>query len=259
MMASYCCGGSAIRLEFGWMVIERSGARFLSSAASTRAARWRASLPGIWWESRNSRAAQMPGPIASSHTTAKIAQSNRRIRMPLPGPDVPGSPRRTSRQHHAIHLAPRRRRNGPIAANRRRPGLQTDMEGLRLGCLAAGNTAVVVEHGREPSLGLFEGPALACRILLHLVAFDLAHAEIVAVGVREIKTGHGRPWPHGEALGQLDRGCRFRVEQAEQGALLGVVGLGRIAGRRANAAVFLRNQSRGGQLLTRSIPPELAA
>ena len=66
------------------MVIARSGARFLSSAASTRAARWRASLSGSWWESRNSRAAEGPGPIAVSHQTAKIAQSERRMPLPLP-------------------------------------------------------------------------------------------------------------------------------------------------------------------------------
>src|SRR5262245_50406656 len=132
-------------------------------------------------------------------------------------------------------------------------------EGLRLCRFAAGKGAIVVEHGRKPSLGLLDAPALARRILLHLVALDLADTEIVAVGMREIKTGYGRPWPHGEALGELDPGCRLRLEQAEEGALLGVVGLGRIAGRRTNASVFLRDQCRGRQLLALSITPELAA
>src|SRR5215472_2038453 len=176
------------------MVIARSGARFLSSAASTRAALWRASLSGIWWESRNSRAAEGSGPIAASHATAKIAPSERR--MPLPQPNMPQpnmpqpnmprlrAPARHAQARHAQaqhaqaqhaqaqhaqaqharaqhakvassqSVRARRappptpcRRNGPNAANRRRTGLQTDMEGLRLGRFAARKSAVVVEHG----------------------------------------------------------------------------------------------------------------
>ena len=49
------------------------------------------------------------------------------------------------------------------------------------------------------------------------------------------------------------------VEQAEDGAFLGVVGLGRIARCRADAAIFLRDQRRGRQLLARRVAPELAA
>src|SRR5215831_17975180 len=81
------------------MVIARSGARFLSSAASTRAALWRASLSGIWWESRNSRAAEGPGTIAASHTTAKIAPSERRIRMPPAPAQQQDSVQHASVQH----------------------------------------------------------------------------------------------------------------------------------------------------------------
>src|SRR5262245_18844470 len=166
------------------MVIARSGARFLSSAASTRAALWRASLSGIWWESRNSRAAEGSGPIAASHATAKIAPSERRMPLPQPNMPQPNMPqpnmprlraqaRHAQAQHaqaqharaqharaqHAKVASPQSvrarrappptpcRRNGPNAANRRRTGLQTDMEGLRLGRFAARKSAVVVEHG----------------------------------------------------------------------------------------------------------------
>ena len=47
---------------------------------------------------------------------------------------------------------------------------------------------------------------------------------------------------HGEALGELDAGRPLGVEQIEESALFGVVGLGRIAGRGANAAVFFFDQ-----------------
>ena len=76
--------------------------------------------------------------------------------------------------------------------------------------------------------------------------------------MREIEARHRRAGPHGEALGQLDAGRLLRVEQAEDRALLGVVGLGRIAGRRADAAILLRDQLLARELLVRRIAPELA-
>ena len=56
-------------------------------------------------------------------------------------------------------------------------------------------------------------PALAPRIVLDLVALDLADAEIVALGMREVEPRHGRTRPHGKALRQLDAGLRLGVEQ----------------------------------------------
>ena len=52
--------------------------------------------------------------------------------------------------------------------------------------------------------------------------------------------------------------ARFGVEQAEQRRLLGVVGLGRIAGRRADAAIVLGDQLLGRKGLVGRVAPELA-
>src|SRR5262245_27759068 len=102
---------------------------------------------------------------------------------------------------------------------------------------ARGDERVVVEHGREPFLRFGDGPVLARSIILDLVALDLADAEVVAVGMAEIEPADRRPWPHGEALGELDPDAALGVEQREQRRLLAVVGLRRIAGRGTNAAI----------------------
>ena len=44
------------------------------------------------------------------------------------------------------------------------------------------------------------------------------------------------------AFGQLDAGVLLGVEQVEEGSLFGVVGAGRIAGGRADAAVLFLDQ-----------------
>src|SRR5207237_1081641 len=44
----------------------------------------------------------------------------------------------------------------------------------------------VREHGREPALGVGDAPALAARVVLDLVAADLAGAEVARGGVREV-------------------------------------------------------------------------
>src|SRR4029450_6002500 len=90
---------------------------------------------------------------------------------------------------------------------------------------------IVVEHRREPALRLLDAPAFARGVILHLVALHLADAEIVTFWVREVEAGDGRARPHRVALGELDAGLALCVEQAEDGALLGVVGLRGIAGR----------------------------
>src|SRR5581483_2230265 len=62
---------------------------------------------------------------------------------------------------------------------------------------------IVIEDGREPALGLRDAPALAAGVILHLIALDLADAEIVTLRMAEIKAAHRRARPHGEALGEL--------------------------------------------------------
>src|SRR5690348_12479578 len=45
---------------------------------------------------------------------------------------------------------------------------------------------VIVQDRRQPALGGCHVPAFAARIVFHLIAFDLAGAEIAAVRMREI-------------------------------------------------------------------------
>src|SRR5215470_4271825 len=60
---------------------------------------------------------------------------------------------------------------------------------------------IVIEDRREPALAFGDRPALAPRIILDLVALDLADAEIGALRMAEIKPAHGRTRPHCEAFG----------------------------------------------------------
>src|SRR5205807_2087557 len=46
---------------------------------------------------------------------------------------------------------------------------------------------IVVEHRREPALGLLDAPAFAGGVVRDLIALDLADAEIVALGMAEIE------------------------------------------------------------------------
>ena len=61
----------------------------------------------------------------------------------------------------------------------------------------------------------------------------------------EIQSAHAAAGPHGAAFGQLDAGVLFHVEQLPQNPLLRVVGTGGITRRRADAAVFFRDQILG--------------
>ena len=77
--------------------------------------------------------------------------------------------------------------------------------------------------------------------------------------MREVEARNRRRREHREALGQLDAGAMRRIEELPQGRLLGVVGLRRIARRRADAEVLLGDQLLVGERLAGRIAPELAA
>src|SRR5438552_5626150 len=124
------------------------------------------------------------------------------------------------------------------------------------GLLLRGN---IVQHRRQPALGLGHAHALARSVVLDLLALDLADAEIEAFGVADIETRHRRARPHRTALGQLDAGGVLRIEQTEQRRLLGVIGLRGIAGRRADTGILLQDQLIGRQRLVRRIAPEFLA
>ena len=58
----------------------------------------------------------------------------------------------------------------------------------------------------------------------------------------EIEPAHRGARPHRKALGQLDANVALGFEQIEQRCLLAVLGLRRIAGRRADATIFFRDE-----------------
>src|SRR5215204_3528532 len=102
---------------------------------------------------------------------------------------------------------------------------------------------IVVEDRRQPSLRLLDRPALAPRVVLDLVALDLADTEIGAVGVTEIEPADRGARPHRKAFRQLHPDIVLAREQLEQRRLLGILGLRRIA-RRGTAAAILFGEPR---------------
>src|SRR5690348_11151713 len=88
---------------------------------------------------------------------------------------------------------------------------------------------LVVEDGCKPPFCLGQWPALATGVVLSLVTLDSADAEIVALRMREIKSRHRRSGPHGKALGELDAGGGFCVEEMKQRPFFRVVRLGRVS------------------------------
>src|SRR5688572_5632784 len=112
----------------------------------------------------------------------------------------------------------------------------------------------LVEVRAQPasrSLGIDTAPL---RIIRQLVLADPGNAEILAVAMAEIEAGHRRSGQHGEIVGQGDaRG--LTAEQVEQQGLEAMVRTGRIAGRRADAAVGLADQLDVAEVLGAGIAP----
>ncbi len=75
----------------------------------------------------------------------------------------------------------------------------------------------------------------------------------------DIETGDRRTRPHGIALRQHHTRLVCRIQKAEERVLLRMIGLGRIAGRRANTGVCLSNKVLTAEALIRRIAPELLA
>ena len=75
----------------------------------------------------------------------------------------------------------------------------------------------------------------------------------------EIEPAYRRARPHRVAFSELDADALPGIEQAEQGRLFGVVWLRRIAGGRADTAVFFLQEIVGGRVLVRRVAPELLA
>src|SRR4029450_1556733 len=90
--------------------------------------------------------------------------------------------------------------------------------------------ALVVEVRGEPALRRGDIHALPPRVVLHLVALDLAHTEVLGLRVPEVVPAHCGGRQHGEALRQRDAGVPLGAQQVEHGALLRVVRAGGIPG-----------------------------
>src|SRR5262249_10575667 len=95
-------------------------------------------------------------------------------------------------------------------------------------------------------------------IIFNLITFDLADAKISALRVAEIESTNRRAGPHGETLGQCHTNA-LALEQPEQRALLRVIGLRRIAGRWADAAILFGDQLLVVERLIAGIAPKLLA
>src|SRR5690606_10486863 len=112
----------------------------------------------------------------------------------------------------------------------------------------------VAEVRRQPRLHLFDRNALAARVLLDLIPADLAHREVARLGMVDVEPAHRSGRPHGEALGETDSDARLDIQEAEEGALLGVIRTGGIAGSGTDAAIALADQVFLGQILLRAEP-----
>src|SRR3984957_14877980 len=118
---------------------------------------------------------------------------------------------------------------------------------------------IVIEDRRQPFFGLLERQAFTSGIIFDLVALDLADAEIIALRVAEIEAADRGAGPHGKAFGQPHADRALAVEQLEQSRFLGVVGLRRIAGRRADAAIFFGDQFVACERLVGGVGPKFLA
>src|SRR5262249_52076880 len=117
---------------------------------------------------------------------------------------------------------------------------------------------VVIEDRREPLFRFAHAPAFSSGIIFNLITLDLADAEISALRVAEIESTNRRTGPHGEALGQFHANA-LALQQPEQRALLGVIGLRRIAGRWADAAIRFGDQLLVAEHLIAGITPKFLA
>mmetsp|Transcript_55188 Transcript_55188/g.146427 ORF Transcript_55188/g.146427 Transcript_55188/m.146427 type:complete len:1471 (+) Transcript_55188:155-4567(+) len=125
-----------------------------------------------------------------------------------------------------------------------------------LGC---DGVRVVAKVGPHPLLRLLDRLALALRILHDLVLAHLADLEVGRALVGEAERRDRRGRQHGERVGQLNADLLVRLDQFPHERLLGVVGLRRVAGRRADALILGLEHVVVRQLLVGRVAPELLA
>src|ERR1017187_7765380 len=107
-----------------------------------------------------------------------------------------------------------------------------------LGAPGSALRRIVIQPRPEPALHFGNGVAFALGQIFNLVLAEFAHGEVFGVRVGEIKAADARPGPHGKTFREFDTGMLLSVEQVPKNRLLRVIGTGRIASRRADAAIF---------------------
>src|SRR5487761_2576403 len=79
---------------------------------------------------------------------------------------------------------------------------------LMCGSSGGGLNRVIVQRRRKPFIGIRQRHILAPRIILDLIASNLADGEVLRLRMREIESAHRRRGPHGVALGQRNAELR---------------------------------------------------
>ena len=82
---------------------------------------------------------------------------------------------------------------------------------------------------------------LRLRVVLDLVRADALDREVLRLRMREVESADRRRRRHRERFGEI-QALRARIEQVEQPRLLAVIGAGRIAEGRTDAAILLVDQ-----------------
>src|SRR2546430_12424657 len=101
----------------------------------------------------------------------------------------------------------------------------------------------VREIRREPALDGLDRLAFALRVARDLILADASNCEIAGLEAREIEAAQARGRHHRRVFGEIDARVT-RVQEFEQLEFLAVIRTRRIAERRPDAAVLLRDDFR---------------
>src|ERR1700730_12477276 len=117
---------------------------------------------------------------------------------------------------------------------------------------------LVAEIRPQTALRFFLREPLAARVVLDLLAVDLADREVARLRMGEVPAAHRRGRVHGVGIGEADPGAAPDVEQAPELGLLGVIRARRVPGSRTDAAILLAHQLLVGERLGGGGTPPLA-
>src|SRR5205823_1187721 len=123
------------------------------------------------------------------------------------------------------------------------------------------HSARIVVNGALVEYWIDERQVLGCDLASEELAQRIARSrfrEVARLRVGDVPATHRRGRVHGVGLGEADAGAALDVEQAPELGLLGVIRAGRVAGRRADAAILLAQQLLVGERLRGGVAPQLA-